>query len=492
MVFPKKGAALFLFLLMPTIAIIGRPNTGKSTLFNTLIGQRRAIESDIPGTTRDRVFGTVRGEKIDFTLVDTGGLTTDVSGDIESNMRRQAEESIAGADMIYFCIDVREELTAEEEMIVQILRKKKPKNIPVLLIGTKAEKPNSDDILSDFYRLGLNETEIFFVSAKERMGIYHLRYATEEILLENGFSKDENQKSSDVVARICILGRPNAGKSTLMNILSGKNISIVSPQTGTTRDNIDSLVRYEKESYLMIDTAGIRKKSSMNAQQIEKYSRMRAISSLTRADVALLIIDSTEGITHQDQTIASEIKAMGVGVLIIFSKWDLVRKKIRNTIEAELQEEKEKGKEQTPEEREQRMSKTSLRTRRRFLLEAQEKLPFLNWAPVLFLSSLEKKGVQDIFVNTKKIMRERERKISTSELNVFLEQSLAAHPPAGKGTKHLKVKYATQADVNPPKFLFFANDPDVAHFSFQRYLENRLRDAYGFWGTPIQIEIRKK
>ena len=478
---------------MPTVALIGRPNVGKSTLFNRLIGQRKAIESDIPGTTRDRVFGTVHTDDIDFLLVDTGGLTSDMHGNIEENMRAQAEESIAGADIIYFCIDVRAELTAEEEMIADILRKKKPKHVPVFLVGTKAERHDADMIAGDMYSLGVTDREIFFISAKEYKGIPELLHATTDALLRSGFQKKTEETPEEYVAKLAFLGRPNAGKSTLTNVLSGKNISIVSPVSGTTRDTIDSVVRYEKEKYLLIDTAGMRKKSGMHKEQIERFSRLRALSALSRADIAVLLIDATEGITHQDQTIASEIKEAGVGVIIVFSKWDLAREKIRAEV-AEEWEKKQKMKVEVspPEEKEKKISKASIALRSRFLHQAQSKLPFLSWAPVLFLSSVDKKGIADIFVNAKKIMSEREKKIPTSELNVFLGQVLAAHPPASRTGKKLKVKYAVQTDTSPPTFSFFANDPDATHFSFRRYIENRLRDVYGFWGTPIRVEMRKK
>jgi len=478
---------------MPTVAIIGRPNVGKSTLFNCLLGERRAIESSVPGTTRDRVFGKIEGEALDYTLIDTGGLTTEMSGSIEEDMRRQAHESISGADVIYFCIDVREELTAEEEEIANILRKKKPKHIPVFLVGTKAEKPDAGNVAGDFYRLGITDREIFFVSAKEHMGTDHLLDATEEALLERGFQRKGIKEEDEFVGKICIMGRPNAGKSTLVNTLSGKSIAITSPEAGTTRDNVDSVVRFEKEPYLLIDTAGIRKKSSMNREEIERYSRMRAISAISRADLAILLIDATEGISHQDQTIAAELKEAGVGVMIIFSKWDLVRETVKNEVEQEITEKQTLRLIETSDtEKEQTISKRSIGIRNRFIRQAQSKLPFLSWAPVLFLSSLEKRGIAEIFTSVKKIMGERSRKISTKDLNVFLEQALAAHPPASKGNKKMKVKYVTQVGTDPPKFLFFANDPDSAHFSFLRFLENRLREVYGFWGTPIQIKITRK
>lgn len=478
---------------MPTVAIIGRPNAGKSTLFNRLIGERKAIESDIPGTTRDRVFGTVKGEKIDFLLVDTGGLTTDRENSIEEDMRTQAEESVAGADIIYFCVDVRSEITAEEEEIANILRKKKPKHVPVFLVGTKSERHDADMIAADLYRLGVSNREIFFVSAKEWIGVHELLEATEETLIANGFQKKNEEKEEKYIAKMALLGRPNAGKSTLTNILSGKEISIVSPLSGTTRDNIDSIIHFEKEEYLLIDTAGIRKKSGMNKEQIERFSRLRALSALSRADITILLIDAMEGITHQDQAIASELKEAGVGVMIVFSKWDLAREKIRTEVGEEWEKKQEmKVEKEDKDTKEQKMSKAAMELRGRFLRSAQSKFPFLSWAPVMFLSSVDKKGISDIFTNAKKIMEERNKKISTNELNIFLGQVLAAHPPASRGTKKLKVKYGVQVDINPPAFAFFANDPDAAHFSFRRYIENRLREVYGFWGTPIKVEIRKK
>jgi GTP-binding protein len=480
---------------MPTIAIIGRPNAGKSTLFNALIGERKAIESDVPGTTRDRVFGTVEGEKLDFLLVDTGGLTIDIEGDIEADMRRQAEESIAGADLIYFCIDIRSELTAEEWEIVEILRKRKPKHIPVFLIATKAEKPSAKDNAAELYGLGISEHEIFFTSAKEQYGLFQLTEATETALLKNGFQSKSEDAQDEHVARMCIVGRPNAGKSTLLNTLSGKDVSIVSPRAGTTRDTIDSIVHFEKESYLLIDTAGIRRKSKSNREQIERYSRMRSLASLGRSDIAILMIDATEGISHLDQTLGAEIVEAGLGVIVVFTKWDLVRENIRDEVDREIAEIKAtrvKTDEELDEKREKEVSLRSSNIRKRFQRQAQSRFPFLHWAPVLFLSSLEKRGIGEIFSAAKNIMEQRTRKISTSELNNFLEQALNAHPPASRGNTRLKVKYAVQTGVNPPIFTFFANDPDAAHFSFRRYLENRLREVYGFWGTPIQIEIRKK
>ncbi len=481
---------------MPTVAIIGRPNAGKSTLFNALLGERRAIESDTPGTTRDRVFGTIKGEEYDFLLVDTGGLTTEVSSDIETDMREQAEESIAGADVIYFCIDVRDPITAEELTIAEILRKKKPKNIPVFLVGTKAEKPSAPEVAGDFYTLGITDREIFFISAKEHRGLSELLDATEEEFARRSFlpRTEEEAEGDGYATRIALVGRPNAGKSTLLNTLAGKEISIVSETAGTTRDNIDSEANFEKEKFLLIDTAGIRKKSRMNEEQIERFSRLRTLNALTRADVAVLLIDATEGISHQDQTLADEIISTGCGVMVVFSKWDLVRERGRSEVE---QDEAEKAimrpdAMDDEEEVEKKISKNVSGLRSYLLRQAQSKLPFLNWAPVLFLSAIEKRGIHEIFSTAKQIMTEREKKISTSELNDFLEHVLNLHPPASRTKIQLKVKYVTQTGTNPPVFSFFVNDPDAVHFSFRRFLENRLREVYGFWGTPISLDMRAK
>ena len=477
---------------MPTVAIIGRPNTGKSTLFNALIGARKAIESPVAGTTRDRVFGFCRGDDFEFLLVDTGGLTTDAKTDIEKNMRAQAIESVAGADAIYFCVDVRSEITAEEFEIAEILRTKKPKSVPVFLVGTKSEKPNAETFLGEMTRL-LAADDYFFVSAKQNIGLSELVAATEKSFFQNGFSPKSEKKADDFVAKISILGRPNAGKSTLLNALSGKKIAIASEISGTTRDQIDSEIAFEKKKFLLIDTAGIRRKSAQNRDDIERYSRLRALASLERADIAILLIDATEGVAHADQMIAGQLVESGVGVMIVFSKWDKMRAKITDEVDAEIQKKFDRGGVETSKlDREKMISERISKLRARFLRHAQSKFPFLSWAPILFLSAFEKKGVRHLFENAEKIMTERRRKISTKLLNDFLAEALSSHPPASRGGKLLRVKYGVQIGENPPAFAFFANDPDAAHFSFRRYLENRLRDVFGFWGTPIHIEIRRK
>ncbi len=481
---------------MPTVAIIGRPNAGKSTLFNSLLGERLAIESDTPGTTRDRVFGTVIGERFDFLLVDTGGLTTEISDDIEENMRAQAEESIAGADVIYFCIDVRQPLTAEEWTISEILRKRKPKNIPVFLVATKAEKTSANEAASEFYGLGITDRDIFFVSAKERRGTNELLDATEDELARRSFPEksEDDTEVENAVTRIAIVGRPNAGKSTLLNTLAGKEISIVSEKAGTTRDNIDTTVMFEKEPFMLIDTAGIRKKSRMNEEQIERFSRLRTLGALARSDIAILMIDANEGISHQDQILADAMVEAGCGVIVIFSKWDLVRKKGRDEVEADQKSKEIMRPDAVDDEKEveKKISKSVASLRSYLLRQAQSKLPFLNWAPVLFLSAIEKRGIHDIFKTVREIKLERQRKIPTPELNDFLEHVLSLHPPASRTKTQLKVKYVTQTGTNPPKFSFFVNDPDAVHFSFRRFLENRLREVYGFWGTPIILDMRAK
>jgi len=389
---------------------------------------------------------------------------------------------------------VRTPVTAEEWEIAEILRKKKPKQIPVFLIGTKAEKQSSTMVAGEFYELGCSDREIFFTSGKEHFGLSELVRATEEEFARRSLPPKKAANQSDTVARIAIVGRPNSGKSTLLNTLSGKEISIVSDIPGTTRDSIDSEVRFEKETYLLIDTAGVRKKSQMHRDEIERHSRLRTLNALMRADLAIFLVSVEDGITHQDQSLADEIVEAGIGVVVVFSKWDLLRKQGQKESEEEeenkidlVSPEKIKG-----EAKGKIISKTVAELRSGFLREAKVKLPFLSWAPVLFLSAVEKRGIHEIFNTAREVMSERTKKIPTHELNEFLEQALQLHPPASRKKIMLKVKYCTQTGVNPPTFAFFVNDPDAAHFSFIRFLENRLREVYGFWGTPIRIEMKKK
>lgn len=451
---------------MYTIALVGRPNAGKSTLFNALLRQRKAIESSVPGTTRDRVFGHLKTDAYHFLLVDTGGLQTEEGTDIEQSVRAQALESIAGADLIYFCIDSREEVTSEEEEVAQLLRRHAKKKT-ILLVGTKTETPKIEaEALAALWSLRVGD-DVCFVAAKQGKGLHELIEKTEELCRQKGYieNRKEELEGEEYVAKIAILGKPNAGKSTLVNVLSGKELSIVSPESGTTRDQIDSVVSYHQKKFLFVDTAGLAKKSTMHREEIERYSRLRALQAIYRSDMALLLIDSSKGISHQDQAIAKEIVEAGKGLVLVFSKWDL----LRETDSKEMQEK-----------------------RNLFLWRAKQKFAFLPWAPTLFLSSEDKRGMHHLFETAEKVAEERRKKIPTRELNALLEQALFQHPPASRGTRQLKVKYAVQTGTEPPAFKFFVNDPELAHFSFARYLENRIREAHGFWGTPMQIHLEKK
>lgn len=473
---------------MPTVAIIGRPNVGKSTLFNRLINQRKAIESSVAGTTRDKIIGSVECDRLSFDLIDTAGIVTSRDEKLEDDIFEQTTEAIISANLIYFCVNSRDELTGEEYKIAEILRTKNKKNIPVFIVITKSEKKDSEVISGDIYQLGVGN-EFFSVSAKQNLGIKKLINETEKTLLSMGFSRNIKE---DVKLKIAILGKPNAGKSTLINTLINKDLCLVSQESGTTRDSIDTIVNFEKESFLIIDTAGLRKKSSMNENEIERYSRARSIVSIGNSDIVVFLIDSSLGISHQDQIIAGEIIKNQKGVIVVFSKWDITRKKIRETVIEKFKEKKEKGIIFDQEDIEKEISKESINKRQKLIQEAQNKIKFLSWAPILFLSSVEKKGFGDIFKNSVKIFEERNKRVKTSILNTFLEQALSLHPPASKTNKQLKIKYCEQVGVSPPKFIFHVNNPEFAHFSLSRFLENRLREAFGFWGTSIEIILKKK
>jgi GTP-binding protein len=478
----------------PTIVIIGRPNVGKSTLLNAVIKQRKAIVSDIANTTRDRVYGTYHGQQLDMLMVDTAGLTWEEDGEVAEVARSQALAAVETADLVYFCVDTKSELTSSEYEIAEILRKKLPKQVPVLLVATKAEKPSAQDQAAEYWGLGIGE-DLLFISAQQGFGLYQLLQKSEELLLQAGWTpkgkntKNDEEPADDYTAKIALLGRPNAGKSTLLNTLSRKEVSIVNPMAGTTRDQIDSAVRFENESYLLIDTAGVRRKAQMNKEAIERYSRLRALQALQRSDVAVLLIDATIGVSHMDQLIAGEIREAGVGVIIVFNKWDIAKAEQRELIAEKAAAKAERtGMEIDKEKMEQKISEQNSSLRQRYLRQAQSKLPFIPWAPVLFTSSLTYQGLHHIFTTAKEIMAERQKQIPTNTLNVWLKQVLTEHHHTLKTGKELKAKYIQQVGSNPPHFKVWVNDADATHFSFRRFLENRLRDHFGFWGTPIVIE----
>ena len=466
---------------MPLVSIIGRENVGKSTLFNRILKKRIAIETEIPGTTRDRILGNFYGKKIDFLLADTAGVFFEKKNSIELSAKEQTIESIENTDLILFCVDCREKLSAAEIEICDLLRKKNIRQVPIFLLANKAEKKTDRDIFfSEFsHILEISKESPFFISAKENQGISDLIRKIEDNFLSRGFSRSP-KKNQEFTAKIAIVGQENTGKSTFLNFITGKNRAVVSEIPGTTRDQLDSEINFDAEKFLLIDTAGIRKASRSNRKIITRFSRMRSISAMARADVVFLFMDCSQPISHIDQVIAGEILAAGKGIVLIFSKWDLALKNLRD-----------KSSKTKKNETSEDFSKIASQERENFLSQARKKFPFLSFAPVHFISSLEKRGIAPIFKTAKNIAIEINCKISTSKLNNFLAEINDSLPP-GLSKKNFTMKFVTQTGQNPPRFTFFCNNPENAHFSAKRFLENRLRKVFGFWGIPILVQFRKK
>jgi GTP-binding protein len=451
----------------PIVAIVGRPNVGKSTLFNRLVGRRLAIVEERPGTTRDRLYADAEWRGKAFTLVDTGGLEITVTppsarrkrqgGDrggparelpLTELVRLQAEVAIAEADVIIFLVDAAEGLTAGDIDIAEVLRRSQK---PVFLAPNKAESRARQDGAVEFYELGLGDP--LPISALHGIGIGDLLD-----LVVASFPPAVEEKKSEAV-KIAIVGRPNVGKSLLLNCLLREERVIVSEVPGTTRDAIDTSMTYQGVEVVLIDTAGIRRRGKI-APGVEKYSVLRALKAISRADVACLLLDATELAIAQDAHIAGYIIDEGKSVVVIVNKWDLVKK------EAGVAEEVT------------RQVRASLR--------------FLDYVLVLFVSAKTGQGVDQILPTALRVQEERLARIPTAELNHLLQEAVARHAPPSRAGKRLKLYYATQADVDPPTFVFFVNDPSLVHFSYERYLENVLRAHYEFMGTPIRLSFRQR
>ena len=431
----------------PIIAIVGRQNVGKSTLLNRLAGKPLAIVMDLPGTTRDRVFANVSWQEAEFTLVDTGGLEIDPRSTIGHGVKEQVEAAITEADVIIFLVDVKNGVTPSDLEIADMLRRV---NRPVVLVANKADNVKLDTGAIEFYELGLGEP--LAISA------YHNRGTTE--LLDKIISllpaQAPVETESDVI-KVAIVGRPNAGKSMLLNAIVGDKRAIVDDTPGTTRDAVDTLFDFNGQSVLLIDTAGIRRRGRIETG-IERYSVMRALRAIDRADIALLVLDATEPLTAQDMHIAGYIQQAVKGIVIVVNKWDLVTEK--NTTE------------------------WNRYIRRQFR--------FMAYAPVLYTSAKSGQGVNKIIPEVRQIYQERLKRLSTATVNNVVQQAVAAHSLPRSGGKQLKVLYATQAEVNPPTFVFFVNDAKLVHFSYQRYLENTLRKSFGFAGTPLRLVLKTR
>lgn len=433
----------------PVVAIVGRPNVGKSTLFNRLAGMRKAIVEDIPGITRDRIYEKSEWDGREFIIIDTGGLRINDEDVFASDVRKQAEIAIEEADVIILVVDSRAGLTYEDSMVGEILRKS---DKPVVLAANKVESFQNQSDHYEFYNLGLGDP--IPVSAAHGLNVNDLLDA-----VVVNFPPQEEEEQDSLSTRIAVVGRPNVGKSSLVNAILGEERVIVSDIPGTTRDAIDTPFCYGENQYILVDTAGIRKKSRIK-ESIERYSVVRALKAVERADVALMIIDATEGVTEQDQRIAGFINEEGKAIILVVNKWDLVNKD----------------------------DKTMLA----FDKAIREELKFLAYAPILYVSALTGKRVPKILELVDFVAEQHHRKISTADLNKIINEAMLLNPPPGAGKKKLKVYYSTQIKTGPPTFVMFANDPELMHFSYQRYLENNLRQTFGFEGSPIRIYVRRR
>lgn len=436
----------------PIVAIVGRPNVGKSTLFNRLVGERRAIVEDRPGTTRDRVYGTTDWGGIEFTVVDTGGLQDDreIDGasltEIARNTRNQAQVAIDEADVIVLLVDARSGLTAGDLEVADLLRRA---DKPTILAANKAESEARREGVFEFYELGLGDP--LSISAYHGTGTGDLLDRIVESLPE---IEDADEIEGPAIA---IVGRPNVGKSRLLNALLGQERSIVSDVPGTTRDSIDTPVIWAGQPVTLIDTAGIRRRGRIE-QGVEQFSVIRSMRAIDRSDVVLLVVDATEEFTAQDLHIAGYVEDQKKGIVVVINKWDLIEKDAKT-----IDEYKER---------------------------AREQLDFVPFAPLVFVSAKFGQRVNQVLDTALMVVAERQKRVPTAALNTLLREAVANHPPPSRPGKWLKFFYVTQADVAPPTFIFFCNDPQHIHFSYRRYLENKLRDAFGFTGTPLRLSFR--
>ena len=434
----------------PTVAIIGRPNVGKSTFFNYIVGKRISIVEDTPGVTRDRVYAEANWRGRNFTLVDTGGIEPESDDIIISQMREQANLAISMADVIIFVTDIKQGVTAADSDIALMLKKSKK---PIVLVCNKAD--NYGEVpseLYEFYNLGLGEPHR--VSSVNAIGIGDVLDAIYEELPP----KSDDEDDSDTI-KVAIIGKPNVGKSSLVNKILGENRVIVSNIAGTTRDAIDSEFENEFGKYVFIDTAGIRKKNKIE-EKLEKYSVMRTLLAVERADVCLLMIDANEGVTEQDTKIAGEAHEAGKGIIIVVNKWD--------------EYEKDNG------------------TLEKYKKEVYEKLSYLSYAPILFISAKTGQRVNKLFELINSVASQNAMRVSTSVLNQVLNEAIAiVQPPTDKG-RRLRLFYMTQATTKPPTFVVFVNDKELFHFSYERYLVNQIRKEFGLTGTPVRMIVREK
>lgn len=431
------------------LCIIGRPNVGKSTLFNRIVGKRIAITEDQPGVTRDRIYSEGEWLGNHFTVIDTGGLEPEKEDTIMSNIQKQAQVAIETADVILFVVDGIEGLTSTDREIANILRKS---GNEVILAVNKIDNPKNGSDVYEFYELGFGEPMI--ISSEQGLGIGDL---LDEVV--KYFPKEIMDSEEDDLIKVTLIGKPNVGKSSLINNILGEERVIVTNIPGTTRDAIDSYFKYEENEYVFIDTAGLRRKRSID-ENIERYSVIRTLTAIDRADICILVIDALEGVTEQDTKIAGYAHDNGKAMIIAINKWDLVEKENL--------------------------------TYREFEKSIRETLGFMTYAPIVFISALTGQRVPKLMDLLNIVNNNYSLRISTGVLNDIINQAVLMNQPPSEKGRRCKIYYGTQASVRPPTFIIFINDKELMHFSYERYLENQIRTHFGFSGTPIKLEFRQK
>ena len=435
----------------PVVAIVGRPNVGKSTFVNRLVGNRQSIVDDLPGVTRDRIYFDVEWQHKQFTVIDTGGIIPGDEDEIMVSIYDQAKIACSEADKIVFIVDGKEGINPIDYDIANILRQS---NKPVFLAVNKIDSHNAALMTSDFYSLAIGEP-IAISALHGSGGVGDLLD-----LITEDFTADEDIKEEEKIIKIAIVGRPNAGKSSIVNALLGENRVIVSDVSGTTRDSIDSKLVYDDQEFIIIDTAGIRKKAKVD-YGVEKFAVDRAIRSIRECDVAILVIDAKEGISDQDKKISSIITEAGKGMIIAINKWDLVEDKKSNTIN-------------------------------KFEEKLVNEIPFLSYVPKIYISAKTHQRLTQIYTKTNEVYRECTKRVATGLLNKIVNDAYVMNPPQSVKNKRLKILYTTQVGVQPPTFVLFTNNGTLLKDHYKRYIENKLREAFGYFGTSIRISVRER
>ena len=434
----------------PVVAIVGRPNVGKSTLFNALAGENISIVKDTPGVTRDRIYADVEWLNVNFTLIDTGGIEPDSSDNILSQMREQAQIAIDTADVIMFMVDCKQGLVDADAKVADMLRRS---HKPVVLVVNKVDSFNKymADVY-EFYNLGIGDPHP--ISASNKMGIGDM---LDQVIAH--FHMEEMEEAEDDRPRIAIVGKPNVGKSSLINKLSGENRLIVSNIAGTTRDAVDTVVTWKDKEYVFIDTAGLRRKSKVK-EELERYSIIRTVTAVERADVVVIMIDATEGVTEQDAKIAGIAHDRGKGIVIAVNKWDAIEKDDKTIY--------------------------------KYTNDIRQVLSYMPYAEIIFISAETGQRLPRLFETIEMVIENQTLRVATGVLNEIMAEAVALQqPPSDKG-KRLKLYYITQVSVKPPTFVIFVNDKQLMHFSYTRYLENKIRDTFGFKGTSLKFIIRER